>query len=142
MERNIPSFLAIARDRFNSLRTGRGMERFVKDLLGSEGLLKVSIPYEREGAWKGSHESISGTSNVYNMFQFPTNGKGHGKGDSPSPQNQGVKSFNSLRTGRGMERSSIERSERRNDCIHVSIPYEREGAWKEKSPQSIGRNNV
>ena len=36
----------------------------------------VSIPYEREGAWK---EDLKFYNLLKKKFQFPTNGKGHGK---------------------------------------------------------------
>ena len=64
---------------------------------------RVSIPYEREGAWKAEKNYVM-IQNLVVSFQFPTNGKGHGKRKD--------KLFETL------------------DRQRVSIPYEREGAWK------------
>ena len=88
---------------FNSLRTGRDMERrlprsrlqitqvqWFQFPTNGKGhgkpkrpqppplLFLVSIPYEREGTWKGMAKgSVRMTATT--VFQFPTNGKGHGK---------------------------------------------------------------
>ena len=66
-----------SRHSFNSLRTGRGMERHCSDYLLRRRLEQVSIPYEREGAWKEYYDPA--TAEMLISFQFPTNGKGHGK---------------------------------------------------------------
>ena len=38
----------------------------------------VSIPFKREGAWKAYHRQ-KGKRQQYFKFQFPSNGKEHGK---------------------------------------------------------------
>ena len=88
---------------FNSLQTGRYMERNSKGNLVTidqevsipfkrEGTwkdivevadadttrIRVSIPFKREGTWKAV--SFTGTKSSGYSFQFPSNGKVHGKG--------------------------------------------------------------
>ena len=61
----------------------------------------VSIPFKREGAWKargGNRDSGTGK-----KFQFPSNGKEHGKWEVVSFSREGDSGFNSLQTGRSME---------------------------------------
>ena len=94
----------------------------------SAAYIKVSIPYEREGAWKGLQQSHH--KSTRNKFQFPTNGKGHGKSDTPGWCHHWSDCFNSLRTGRGMERLEFHQRIDNDNASRVSIPYEREGAWK------------
>ena len=111
---------------FNSLQTGRSMESGIKEV-GSRGSNRVSIPFKREGAWKGASLSrVSYPSDIsFNSlqtgrsmernavksivvfgavkFQFPSNGKEHGKCFGMKPCDSVWKSFNSLQTGRSME---------------------------------------
>ena len=87
---------------FNSLRTGRHIQRFVKPFV-SDYYYRVSIPYEREGISKVDKTDASDTDRP---FQFPTNGKAYPK----------------LRT-------YGKKSRHRGSC--VSIPYEREGISKD-----------
>ena len=63
------------------------------------------------------------------MFQFPSNGKVHGKTEWMACAGWKEEGFNSLQTGRYMESSRW-----RYNCHHplscVSIPFKREGTWK------------
>ena len=125
----------------------------------------VSIPFKREGTWKEINslnclfltscisfnslqtgrymESKSEFSRCGSdfTFQFPSNGKEHGKflnryGFSPDAD-----SFNSLQTGRSMERDPARLI--RTFPLSVSIPFKREGAWKvQKRPQVCGLCHV
>ena len=90
---------------FNSLQTGRSMERkeFVP-AVGQEPF--VSIPFKREGAWKDQRS---------NPANWATDGI----------------CFNSLQTGRSME-SDEQTGQALEDYIVVSIPFKREGAWKDR----------
>ena len=129
----------------------------MESLLICQGCLttKVSIPYEREGAWKDKRTFTERTrsrdgfnslrtgrgmerrtaqrasTRLSCWFQFPTNGKGHGKYGPGILQSDERSSFNSLRTGRGMESGRTPASKPSRFWTRVSIPYEREGAWKE-----------
>ena len=62
---------------------------------------KVSIPFKREGTWKDGTQTRM--AKVLTLFQFPSNGKVHGK----------FKRYN-LHVW----------------CERVSIPFKREGTWK------------
>ena len=86
---------------FNSLQTGRSMERNNKRY-DTRIIHKVSIPFKREGAWKDEVYSEHVSSDEIQKFQFPSNGKEHGK-----QQTWFCKRWN-----------------------NVSIPFKREGAWK------------
>ena len=65
---------------------------------------EVSIPFKREGTWKAIPLSISASS-LDESFQFPSNGKVHGK--------------------------TQKTTKRRSRYQRVSIPFKREGTWKE-----------
>ena len=167
---------------FNSLQTGRSMERTVNTSTAPlirvsipfkrEGAWKVilvatlekkakpvSIPFKREGAWKVFHIFLT-VQNVEQKFQFPSNGKEHGKKTTGEkillaahlfqfPSNgkehgkndfermkRGAQSFNSLQTGRSME-SKRTVSASHTSAEYVSIPFKREGAWKEIRVESF-----
>ena len=62
-------------------------------------------------------------------FQFPPNGKAHGKTSVLERGRIMDVSFNSLRTGRHME-SKTEYYQNLMPKYMVSIPSEREGTWK------------
>ena len=90
--------------RFNSLRTGRGMERYDPLACASEFHAIVSIPYEREGAWKGiGNVEVSHLDDE--VFQFPTNGKGHGKQDRNNPETVALVKFQFPTNGKGHGKS-------------------------------------
>ena len=136
---------------FNSLQTGRCIQRhrwliFWKDI-GAD----VSIPFKREGVSKAAviDDLLLSTSDGFNSlqtgrciqsdgeqytvqyngkkFQFPSNGKVYPKGAclGSSPGQKGQR-FNSLQTGRCIQ-SQTQRPKIR---IIVSIPFKREGVSK------------
>ena len=113
------------RVRFNSLQTGKFMERL---------LSSTTTPVQTSG------------------FQFPSNGKVHGKNiiengvngitnegfnslqtgkfmeSTTPPHRHGMTPrFNSLQTGKFMERDNTAMTSRQ---INVSIPFKRESSWK------------
>ena len=57
------------------------MERTFPIKLAMEGNNLVSIPFKREGAWKVRNPDRLTLKCVYDWFQFPSNGKEHGKYD-------------------------------------------------------------
>ena len=61
---------------FNSLQTGRSMESVPLESAPRPHRFWVSIPFKREGAWK---DIIYSLASVKLLFQFPSNGKEHGK---------------------------------------------------------------
>ena len=65
--------------------------------------LEVSIPFKREGTWK----------------------------DKRSPVDPRPIGFNSLQTGRHMERHPA--TTQKGDISWVSIPFKREGTWKDNT---------
>ena len=70
------------------------------NLLGCP-IREVSIPFKRERAWK-EKQCPNGRKNK--KFQFPSNGKGHGKCIKVYEVMRHCRvSFNSLQTGKGME---------------------------------------
>ena len=62
---------------FNSLQTGRYMES-KRNVIRRDQLGQVSIPFKREGTWKVSKMNTMGR-DITSEFQFPSNGKVHGK---------------------------------------------------------------
>ena len=88
---------------FNSLQTGRRIQRNVKNFLHCDSIRAfVSIPFKREGGYKEELERIYGTD--VEMFQFPSNGKADTKVFLFLPSMAGVvTSFNSLQTGRRIQ---------------------------------------
>ena len=80
---------------FNSLQTGKHIQRYVRGRAGNR--LLVSIPFKRETISKvGVTVSQQGT--LY-VFQFPSNGKPYPKMDVGCRDLRGTTSFNSLQTG-------------------------------------------
>ena len=106
--RSMESFLRIntnklrANSSFNSLQTGRSMERKSGKEVSRKEVTYVSIPFKREGAWKVTEENkwkkerykfvsipfkregawkVKSWRNFKSekKFQFPSNGKEHGK---------------------------------------------------------------
>ena len=63
---------------------------------------KVSIPYEREGISKEDQLIVQEDQLI--VFQFPTNGKAYPKRWEMPTTAQIIRSFNSLRTGRHIQR--------------------------------------
>ena len=76
------------------------MESLTRILQGGDYL--VSIPFKREGTWKGNKDGLIEGDEA--KFQFPSNGKVHGK--------KLRKLFDFLQ-------------------VNVSIPFKREGTWKD-----------
>ena len=62
---------------FNSLRTGRGMESS-KEMVENAGEARM-FQFPTNGKGHGKENMGTGTTVGDFMFQFPTNGKGHGK---------------------------------------------------------------
>ena len=113
----------------------------------------VSIPFKREGAWKDLDAHIeqtelslrfnslqtgrsmeSGATGYHGnseetWFQFPSNGKEHGKAISiyKDPECETVVSIPFKREGAWKE---LKNEKRNNGSRRVSIPFKREGAWK------------
>ena len=67
---------------------------------GTDFTDEVSIPFKRERAWK---EKVRVEREQRQLFQFPSNGKGHGKSAAYETYQRTVQGFNSLQTGKGME---------------------------------------
>ena len=100
--------------------------------------LTVSIPFKRESSWKGFRASenfgMNHIASAILQFQFPSNGKVHGKRrlhlQSCIILKRSVFSFNSLQTGKFMEspiKDNVDSSSKRD---YVSIPFKRESSWK------------
>ena len=67
------------------------------------------------------------------VFQFPSNGKEHGKESTMTRVTTMTRTgFNSLQTGRSMESRATDNGTNANAVNRVSIPFKREGAWKAK----------
>ena len=66
--------------------------------------IEVSIPFKREGAWKDIAAQFNEDYNLLIEFQFPSNGKAHGKDTMMHSLHSENFRFNSLQTGRRMER--------------------------------------
>ena len=88
---------------FNSLQTGRSMERKIDRLYKRK--ITVSIPFKREGAWKG--RSQTGLDDHADAVSIPFKREGAWKGKRNGFLGPVVRSFNSLQTGRSMERDPI-----------------------------------
>ena len=69
------------------------------------------------------------------VFQFPSSGKGHSKlslGNGMYSLAALIASFNSLQAGRGIQsRVPQEQLSGRHAIYNVSIPFKREGAFKD-----------
>ena len=114
---------------------------------------KVSIPFKRESTWKVVQHAteLGATGNVsipfkrekhmesymvedLNLamieFQFPSNGKAHGKNRYKDLQGKDNKSFNSLQTGKHMESILLDQDDS-DEVKLVSIPFKRESTWKD-----------
>ena len=63
-------------NRFNSLQTGRDGESKYGKPAGNREC--VSIPFKREGTWKG-RDTVVRWPCIFYMFQVPSNGKVQGK---------------------------------------------------------------
>ena len=93
------------------------------------GGFTVTFQFPPNGKAHGKQDACDDQRGVSVLFQFPPNGKAHGKKPIPILINTWTcLSFNSLRTGRHMER--IDPGYAFTDDIQVSIPSEREGTWK------------
>ena len=82
---------------FNSLQTGKCIQRTVTAHRLKFGATKVSIPFKRESVFKGLERPFFGTPAP--AFQFPSNGKVYSK-FSISLINLDPFGFNSLQTGK------------------------------------------
>ena len=98
---------------FNSLRTGRGMER--SQTPPDRSNQNESFNSLRTGRGMESVGGVNIVAIVTVVFQFPTNGKGHGK-----------------------EKKRVLRL----TTYSVSIPYEREGAWKAVLSRSLNGSRL
>ena len=111
---------------FNSLRTGKPIQSDCR-AWPCQARPSVSIPYERESLSKGETTVVEDDDG--SRFQFPTNGKAYPKEYILCMLWQESKCFNSLRTGKPIQREfrmTIEQIE----GVFVSIPYERESLSK------------
>ena len=134
---------------FNSLQAGRGIQRFTQ-MNYLRNFATVSIPFKREGAfkektktvrtlrWRGFNSLQAGRGiqrerfeyvlfMMGMMFQFPSSGKGRSKCECGWYQSRKVR-FNSLQAGRGVQSQGFQVSD---DFVLVSIPFKREGAFKD-----------
>ena len=132
---------------FNSLQTGKGMQsihdgdkiavssvfQFPSNGKGHakcnvsgiwDEYTDVSIPFKRERACKGIGIPLL---RPYDWFQFPSNGKGHAK-SIRIVRDSKLSRFNSLQTGKGMQRFRFRNRWDWDSC--VSIPFKRERACK------------
>ena len=126
MERRVSLKETAAAQGFNSLQTGKHMESAtVKHTIMESA--PVSIPFKRESTWKARMSGISQmsmkksfnslqtgkhmerfqgeftTAGLSDEFQFPSNGKAHGKEWTAGLQYNIQIGFNSLQTGKHME---------------------------------------
>ena len=96
--------------------------------------IRVSIPFKREGTWKGL-ENIWQVIRIW--FPFPSNGKAHGKNRVLDwMQNAGeTVSIPFKREGTWKVKSLIVLMR----CLNwqVSIPFKREGTWKDDLIQDL-----
>ena len=133
---------------FNSLRAGRGIQTIV--LCIERKTINVSIPYEREGAFR--HEPTPGWGGARQRVSIPYEREGAFRPGRSLQRLTMYLCFNSLRAGRGIQTGhqfkdltwrrvfqfptsgkghsdSVESAEPKEDGL-VSIPYEREGAFR------------
>ena len=86
---------------------------------------KVSIPFKRESV---SKVKVNGTEITFTVFQFPSNGKVYPKMHPELPPLLQEDSFNSLQTGKCIQRRQIQLHHRTRGL--VSIPFKRESVSK------------
>ena len=112
---------------FNSLQTGRSMESKYCPIVGSG--VRVSIPFKREGAWKGSEYQCIHRQNPFE-FQFPSNGKEHGKYKNTCRQSAVTRAEFQFPSNGKEHGKRYACDGPPVDNRFVSIPFKREGAWK------------
>ena len=110
---------------FNSLQTGKSIQRPGRTAPKQWRKRQVSIPFKRESLSKGWSHSKGVTSMA--KFQFPSNGKVYPKCSWRVYANQTVLCFNSLQTGKSIQRGRLHRGWLQEK---VSIPFKRESLSK------------
>ena len=111
---------------FNSLQTGKRIQRRVSAAESEVQYPEVSIPFKRESVSKAA-ETASGRSSPLRKFQFPSNGKAYPKAVFHLLRRL-VLCFNSLQTGKRIQRSFKKSLDGPIFC--VSIPFKRESVSK------------
>ena len=108
---------------FNSLQTGTHRESVPTDVITLGKI--VSIPFKRERTGKG--RSSGWGSCIARWFQFPSNGKAHGKHVLGMAKSKGIT------VSIPFKREGTWKVVLCNYCKYVpsvSIPFKREGTWK------------
>ena len=123
---------------FNSLRTGRHIQTRKRRVQLQHNAPHVSIPYEREGTFRpGFQFTVNVTAGTLRFNSLRTGRHIQTKETGLIIPDEEFKSFNSLRTGRHIQTGVQHFFGQGARGRRVSIPYEREGTFRQKSRRLI-----